>query len=233
MRQVVKRVADIRLGEDGAAQLAGEHQRGDAGDLGLEREDLQIHQQLQVLLERRRHARRHFRQRQVIGNRGLRALNPPLDLPHVVEELAQADAVRRRQILLEPRNLIHHRIQDASRLLPAAAALGARAAVAEQFFEDEARVVLHRQRRGRGLPRDGVSVRAAERRLAREHRFFDGQLERGKRRVLPDVLRRDLIDGGAEVRLRPLSGTDPVRNTAAARVWLAPAETSAPPPPAT
>ena len=51
MRQVVKRVADIRLGEDGTAQLASEHQRGDPGDLGLEREDLQIHRPLQVLLE--------------------------------------------------------------------------------------------------------------------------------------------------------------------------------------
>ena len=43
-------------GIDGGAQLAREHQRRDARDVRLERDHLQVHQQLEVLVERRRHA---------------------------------------------------------------------------------------------------------------------------------------------------------------------------------
>ena len=56
------------LREDGAAQLAREHQRRHARDVRLERDHLQVHQQLQVLLERRRHAGRHVGQRQVVAH---------------------------------------------------------------------------------------------------------------------------------------------------------------------
>ena len=103
VRQVVERIADGRLREDGRAQLAREHQRRHARDVRLQRDHLQVHQQLEVLLERRRHAGRHVGQRESSRARRLGALNAPLDLAHVVEVLRQPAAIAGRQILLQRR----------------------------------------------------------------------------------------------------------------------------------
>ncbi len=146
MGQVVERIADIRFGEHRRAQLAREHERGDPGDLRLERDHLQVHQQLQMLLERRRHTGGQFRNGQIVWHALFSALNPPLDLAHVIEILRQAATIIRRQIFLQRRHLPHHRVEEAARLLPSRAAFGIRAASSEQFLEDQPRVVLHRQR---------------------------------------------------------------------------------------
>ena len=149
MRQVVERIADARLREDGVAELAREHQRRDARDLRLEREHLQVEHQLQVLLERRparRPAHRAASDRR--GTLLLGALNPPLDLAHLVEILRQPATVAGRQILLQ-RRAPAPSPSRAGCATPAAAPRRSRvgAAVAEQLLEHELRVVLHRQRR--------------------------------------------------------------------------------------
>jgi hypothetical protein len=100
VRQVVERIADARLREHRRAQLAREHQRGHAGNVRLQRNHLQIHQQLEVFLKCRRHACRHVGQREIPSRRRVRALDPPLDLTHVVQVLCQPPPIRRRQILL-------------------------------------------------------------------------------------------------------------------------------------
>ena len=64
-----------------------------------------------------------------------------------------------------------------------------RVAVAEQLLEHNLRVVLHRQRRIRRLPRDGVAIRAAQAVAAVDARLFGHQLERRERCVLPDAPR--------------------------------------------
>jgi hypothetical protein len=123
-------------------------------------------------------------------------------LAHVIEILRQTATIPGREILLQRRDLAHDGVEQAARLLTTRSALRVGAAVAEQFLEHQPRVVLHRQRRRRRLPRDRVAIGAAERRLAREHGFFDRQLERRQRRVLTELLRDDLIDRYAEMRLR-------------------------------
>ena len=149
-----------------------------------------------------RHAGRHVGQRHVLARRRLGALNAALDLAHVLEILIEPPAIARRQVALQRRQLRHHRIEQAPRVLPPAAALGRGGAVAEQLLEHQPRVVLHRQRLRRRLPRNRVAIGAAEARLAREHRLLDRQLQRRQRRVLADVLRRHLIGRDAQVRLR-------------------------------
>ena len=217
VRQVVERIADAGLREDGAAQLAREHQRRDARDVRLERDHLQVHQQLEVLLERRRHAGRHVRQRDVLARRRLGALNPPLDLAHVVEILVQPPAIARRQILLQRRTCP---ITESSRLRDSCrrARRSASVAPSPNSFSNTSRGLFCIGSGWVGrLPRDRVAVGAAERRLAREHRLLDRQLQRRQRRVLADVLRGDLVGRDAEVRLRPAlrhrrrSGTPPPR----------------------
>ncbi len=52
MRQRVVRVGYAALGVDFGAEIAREHHRCDARDVGLEREHLQVEQQLDVLVER-------------------------------------------------------------------------------------------------------------------------------------------------------------------------------------
>ena len=191
----------------GAAQLAREHQRRDARDVRLERDHLQVHQQLQVLLERRRHAGRHVGQRQVLAHARLGALNPPLDLAHVVEILRRAAAGRPAadrfcSVATCP-------ITESSRLRDSCRRARRSAPVppSPNSFSNTSRgLFCIGSGSRRRLPRDRVAVGAAERRLAGEHRFLDRQLERRQRRVLADVLRRDLVDRHAEMRLRAALG---------------------------
>ena len=80
-------------------------------------------------------------------------------------------------------------------------AAGSRAAaVAEQPFEHRARIVFHRQRRGRAAPRDRVGVGAAEADVARPGLpRFERELERGELRLLAELRRHHLVDRDAGV----------------------------------
>ncbi len=81
-------------------------------------------------------------------------------------------------------------------------ALRVAAAAAEDPLEHLARVVLHRQRRGRRAERDRAAVAAAVRAVAARAAaaLLGRDLERRQRRLLADVPRRDLVDGDAAVR---------------------------------
>ena len=76
--------ADLRIGAE--VQLAAEHERDDARDVGLEGEPLQVVHQLDVLVEPLRNADRPFERRQLRRRAALLdALNPPLDFAHRVD----------------------------------------------------------------------------------------------------------------------------------------------------
>ena len=83
-------------------------------------------------------------------------------------------------------------------------ALFRRGADAEQLIEGQPRVANHRQRRILVGPADrvGVDARVAIRAAARLIDRFDAQLHRRNRRLLPELLRVDLVerDAGANVR---------------------------------
>ncbi len=98
-------------------------------------------------------------------------------------------------------------------------------ALAEQALENLARLGLHGQRRGGSAERNGARVAAAKIAIAgaAAAAAFDGDFERRQRRVLSDVRRGDLVDGGPAERIlagarmhavQPRSGRDGVHRRA-------------------
>ena len=127
----------------------------------------------------------------------LGALNALLDLAHVLEILIEPDLVARAQPTLEAGHIALHRVEDAAVLFHAPHALFGRSRAPEHPFEDDARVRLHRHRRGRRLPRDRVHVGAAVSDVARAHvsgEVLGADLERREHRVAPDLAGDDLIE---------------------------------------
>src|SRR5690606_1663264 len=120
---------------------------------------------------------------------------------HVGQVLIEAAAIARWQRPLQRRRFADDRVEQAERLVAAQPAFLIGIAVAEQALEDDLRIVLHRQRRVRPLPGDGVAVRAAQAVAAVHARLLDHQLERGERRLLAYLLRDDLVNGDAELGL--------------------------------
>ena len=150
----------------------------------------------------RRDAGRRRRHRQVGGQLLPGLLDTALDLADVGQVLIEPRPIGRRQRALQRRRFTEHRVEQADRLRRAApCAARRRVAVAEQPLEDDLRVVLHRQRRVRALPGDRVAIGSSSGRRRSSGWPFDHQLERRQRRVLADLLRDDLIDGDAQLRL--------------------------------
>ena len=134
-----------------------------------------------------------------VGTARSRFLNAALDFADVVQILGEAGAVGRGQLLVQRGNFVFHRIEDAAGLVPARIALGIVASVAEEPFENHLRIILHGQRRGCRLPGERVHVSAGQPRAAAQRNVFNGELERGQRRILPDLFRRHLVHGLADV----------------------------------
>ena len=199
MREDVERVADAALRIDGVAQLlARSMQRDDARDVGLPtRAPAGRYISLMCSSNVVGHAGRRVGQRRDPPHDCFaRLLDAPLDLADVVEILIEpASRSAGRQLLLKRRHLAHHRVEQATRLLTARAALARRCC---------------RRRTAARTPPAGCSPSAAAtsasatRSCSRYAQlkpspqlsvdFLDRQLQRRQRRVLADVLRRDLID---------------------------------------
>ena len=201
VRHRVVGVGHPHLGVALRGLLAPDQVREHAGDVGLERERLEVEHQAGVLGERVGNA---HRPREVLGQvavAGLRLdpLDAALDLAHRVEVLARPPPVAGPEALLEPGHVLAHRVEDAAVLAQSRRALVAGAALAEQALEHHPRVVLHRQGGGRRAPRDGVGVDAAVAVVAvADHvAVLERDLERRQRRVLPQRGGRDLVGGGA------------------------------------
>src|SRR5713226_7423206 len=124
-------------------------------------------------------------------------LDALLDIANRVEILRELRAIGLRKRALHPGDLLPDGVQDAP-LLPDAGETHVRigaSAVAEQPFEDDARVVLRRQRRVLTLPRNRVGVGARKPGIARAGGFtrLDRELERRKLRPLAGLVRQNLI----------------------------------------
>ena len=139
--------------------------------------------------------------------RGLHGdLQPALDLADVLGVVVEPRAIGRRRTSLRRRERLP---VSESRMLPSrlrrAGALLGRAAVSEHALEHHLRIQLHRQRLGRRGPGDRVGVGAAVTLAAVagiRARILDRELH-GRHQVIPaDLLRDDLIDGGARVARR-------------------------------
>ena len=156
-----------------------------------------------------RHADRPIEIRQRLLDRaGLRHLNAALDLAHRLEILADPGAILGSELRLQASDVVAQRVQEAGPPPQRGAPIGGAAALTEQPLEDDARMRLGREGRGRRRPREivlidaGVAVVALADGLEQIHR----QLERRQQRLVSDLLRGDLIDGGAQVvvgALRP------------------------------
>ena len=93
------------------------------------------------------------RQRQGAARRcTARRSNALLDLANGLQILGELRAVGRPQGPLEAGDFVHHRVEQAASAPYPCAPLGRRAPLAEQAFEDHARMRLHRIRDGRRPP---------------------------------------------------------------------------------
>ena len=198
---VLVRNPDLREGP--GTGLASQHQRPDAGDVGLPGEGQQIEHQRGVLLE-------------VLGDVDgavgqvdlgpivprLGASDALLEVAHRVEILAQLVAVGRPQGALEAQRLLGHRVENAAGLPHLGAAVGRGAAIAEQPLEHHAGVGLHLQRSRGVAPGDGVRVEAVARVARDGGRLLEHQLERRQRRLGAEIAGRELVGGGAELDRR-------------------------------
>ena len=196
---------EVRIGAP--AQLAAEHEGEDAGDVGLPREGDQVVHQPDVVLEVVGNADGAGQGRQLrVGALRLRQGDAALEGADGVEVLIEPGPVALPDGALEVREVVGDRVEDAAVAPHLGDALLGRAPVAEEPLEHHPRVVLHRQRRRRRAPRDGVQVDAAVAVLAvaDEPVEVDGELERRQRRVAADVLRRELVGGDPGPHVRAL-----------------------------
>src|SRR4029453_1511367 len=104
--------ADLRKGA--AADLAAHHERDDARQVALEREYLQVEHERRVIFERGGDARRLLDDGNRAGTLALGVLNPPFDVPNGVGELRQLGSIPWAYALLQPAQLVVHRVQQAA-----------------------------------------------------------------------------------------------------------------------
>ncbi len=130
----------------------------------------------------------------------LRPLDAPFDLADVLQIVVEPRSVLGAQPAAQPVHVPGQRIEDASIHLPLRQPLLGGAGPSEQALEHHPRVDLHRQRRRGRRPRNRVHVRAGVAGAAAPDEpgeVFRGDLERGERRFLAEVLGDCLIDRDA------------------------------------
>src|SRR5262245_18737284 len=132
--------ADLRI--RARALFLADHERDDAREIGLERQQLQVQQQIQVILEDRWNALRLIDGGQLQVPLLLGLLNAALDVADGVRVLVDLGLIFRPERSLEARQLLDDRIENAA--VPAEKRFSRRAIraapVAEQLLEHGARV---------------------------------------------------------------------------------------------
>ena len=176
------------------------------------RQHLEVEHQPGVVGVGGRHAHGPVEVRQGIVPRvGLGLLDAALDLAHGLEILADPGAIGRAEPVLQAGDLLGDRVEEAGALPQAGAAVRGVAALAEQPLEDDPRMGLGRQRRRRRGPREVVLINAgvAVIALADGREQVHRHLERRQLRLLADLLRGDLVNGGPEIIVRALGQLRP------------------------
>ena len=193
----------LALGVGPARQVAGEQQRADASDVGLERQRQQIELQLDVLVECLRHANRHGHIRR--ARRSTPSSRSAAGARSRGRSACTRRAAARSEALTSLRRRARLPVSESRMLLvalPPGRTLFGRAAVSEHALEHHLRIQLHRQRRRRRRPRDRVRVGAAVALAAVARvgaRILDRELHRRHQVFLADLLRDDLIDRGSGI----------------------------------
>jgi len=123
MRTGMERNGGAAFGVAAHSEITREEQRGDASDVGTERQSQQVELQLDVLIEGFRNPDRDDGVRRCGGRRLCRDLQSPFDLAHIVGVFIEAQAVGRIEADLEPRQAGPQRVEDAAVVLPARGSL--------------------------------------------------------------------------------------------------------------
>ena len=117
MRQRMVRLRHANLRIRARALFLADHERDDAREIGLKRQELQVQHQRQVIFKDRRRALRLLDRRQFELALFLGSLNAPLNVANRLGIFIDLDLVLRSEILLEARQLLRHRVQNALVLL--------------------------------------------------------------------------------------------------------------------
>ena len=138
----------------------------------------------------------------------LHVLNALFDLTNRFQVFVDLGPVARAQRGVEAAHFLHHRIENAAIPFQPRKPLSRAAAIAEEAFENQARMRLGRIRRGGIVPRDGVVIEA----IAGVTRALRGRIEvhfhRRHLRRLPNHPGGNLVGGSCQLPLRS-SGTAP------------------------
>ena len=180
VRQGVVRIVDTDGREGPVAGLATEGERDHAREVGLVGQDLEIDHERRVCLEVLRHADGPVRDRELLRAVVLLGpVNAPLGFANRFQVLVHPAAVLGAEIRMQATNLVGDRVEQAAIHPHLAQPIGGAVAVAEQALEHGARIPLHRVRRRRRPPRDGVHVGATVAGVAVAHdvRRVEGELE--------------------------------------------------------
>jgi hypothetical protein len=95
MSQWMMRVGDPDFTEAAVALLPSQHQRDDAGNAGLKRQDFEVEHQPGMLVPGGRYSGRPLQARQIARRLALRTLNAPLNVADGIQILGNLGAVGR------------------------------------------------------------------------------------------------------------------------------------------
>ena len=204
---VVVAVGDADLLEAAVAAVVGEHQRGDAGGVGLESQHHHVHQQAEVLLVAARIAFRRGLAGVGWQAHGFGLLDLLLDLADAGQVFVELLLVAAAEVAVEGLGVVLDEVEH--RLLggvAAAEAFGSFLGIAgaEEPFEDRARVRL----RGHGLvfraPGKVELVGAGVAGITGTGLAdaVGGEFQRGQAGLVADGVGGDLVDRDAEVDVR-------------------------------
>ena len=190
---------------DATGEVAREQQRADAGDIGLERQHLQVEQKFDIVLERARHAHGLIRNEDIAGG-GLRFDDALLYVADGIKVFAEFRAVLRAELAAQIGDFLGEFVQQAPVFLGTGRALLRRATHAEHALKDEPRVGFRRQRSRGSTPGHAIHVGASIAVIARANHVdaVDGHFQRGKLGVGADLGRDHLVDGGAGLEIGAL-----------------------------
>src|SRR5205085_10106389 len=157
--------------------------------------------------ERGRHADRPIEiGHLIVRRRLLGTLDLPLDLTNALEILIDAGAIGNAHALFEPRDVAAERIEQTGSTAERRAARGRIAALAEQTFEDDARMRLGGQWGRRRRPRETILIHARVAVVAHagERVQIHRELERRQLGFAADLPGRYLVDARAQKIIRAL-----------------------------
>ena len=205
MRDGVVLFGNSDVGVGAVVELARHHEGGNAGDVGLEGDYLEVEHQADVVFVSLGDIDGRVGNGELLVGVALLDLGyAALDFAQVVEVIGDAALVLRAQILLQIFGGAGDVVEEAAVILQAFEAFRGGTAVAEHALKYYLGIDFSGERRGGGAPRHGVEIGAATGGVAdADHirHVFDAEFERRDGRVLTDLAGDHLIDGRARLHV--------------------------------